>query len=218
MNGMFVQVSSFSLLLLLLQPHALLGRTIDIIRNTLPDFFTLGLITQADKATGEAKIPPPIVGSTPLSDIAVLQDSSVDHLYSPTIRLSYTPPSRLPSPFPETLQVEGSKLYLASAMFVRHTLTALYSDISVVINKVEVKTEGKASRPADDALPVPRNKVSTFREKTLFIRLTVYGRSRLGVSAPPAEWQVYVLILALQVLPAYGPSGTVHTRSRHAPA
>ncbi|KAJ7083661.1 hypothetical protein B0H15DRAFT_850307 [Mycena belliarum] len=91
-------------------------------------------------------------------------------LYSPAVRLAYTPPAPLPAPLPRTLHVEGFSLYLASSVFVRHTLNALYADLAVALNKVAL-----AAPPAH-------------REKSLFIGLTVTGVAR--VSGAPGEWEV----------------------------
>ena len=65
-------------------------------------------------------------------------------------------------------------MYLASSVFVRHTLNALYSDLAVALNKVSVHAP-------------------TRREKSLFIGLTAAGLARVG--GAPGEWEVYVSFL-----------------------
>ena len=59
-------------------------------------------------------------------------------IYSPRIRLTYTPPTPLPVPFPKSLHLEGLHLYIASSIFVRHTLNALYTDLRVALTRVRV--------------------------------------------------------------------------------
>ena len=54
--------------------------------------------------------------STPTTNANFLEPSLINDLeepiYSPNIRMSYTPPSRLPAPFPKTFHIEGMhKLY-----------------------------------------------------------------------------------------------------------
>ena len=91
---------------------------------------------------------------------------------------------------------------MASSVFVRHTLNALYSDISVVLRKVVVntprsrKTSSESSQPTESEhenhtsrSPVKKKG----REKSLFIGLCVTGTGR--VSGGRGEWEVYVLFL-----------------------
>ncbi|KAH6867443.1 hypothetical protein BKA70DRAFT_404471 [Coprinopsis sp. MPI-PUGE-AT-0042] len=61
-------------------------------------------------------------------------------VYSPNVRLEYTPPVVLPSPFPKTFKVEGLNLYLASASLIRHAMNALYTDLDLTLVKVSVHT------------------------------------------------------------------------------
>ena len=72
----------------------LLGRAIYILQQTLPSFFSTGLITSLDTATG---------GETGENE----QEVSI---YSPSIRLEYRPPTPFPPPFPRTVHVEGELL------------------------------------------------------------------------------------------------------------
>ncbi|KAG8819674.1 hypothetical protein FRC19_009616 [Serendipita sp. 401] len=87
------------------------GRAIALLRETLPDFFKVGLVENST------------------------EDESAGSIYSPRIQLLYTPPARLP-PFPPTLHIEGLPLYHASSMFVRHTLNMFYTDLSVELRRM----------------------------------------------------------------------------------
>ena len=86
-----------------------LGRAIFVIQETLPNFFTSGLITSIDKTTGSPHPSPST--SNPSGDTNFLEHYIVENIdeciYSSNIRLSYTPPVALPAPFPKTLHVEG---------------------------------------------------------------------------------------------------------------
>ncbi|KAF8237458.1 hypothetical protein L208DRAFT_1356231, partial [Tricholoma matsutake] len=175
------------------------GRAIYVLQHTLPDFFHTGLVTLIDKATGTPRPSGsiPIVNANPLDNQPHNEDS--ESIYSPKIRLSYTPPVALPAPFPKTLHVEGLPLYMASSVFVRHTLNALYSDISVVLRKVVVNTpryrnpsslHTGSSQPSEPEHEKHSSKSSKrkSREKSLFIGLCVTGTGR--VSGGRGEWQV----------------------------
>ncbi|KAG8808458.1 hypothetical protein FRC17_003948, partial [Serendipita sp. 399] len=87
------------------------GRAIALVRETLPDFFKVGLVEYST------------------------DDENAESIYSPRIQLLYTPPARLP-PFPPTLHIEGLPLYHASSMFVRHTLSMFYTDISIELTRM----------------------------------------------------------------------------------
>ncbi|KAJ6551631.1 hypothetical protein B0H19DRAFT_1158380 [Mycena capillaripes] len=156
------------------------GRAIYVIQQTLPDFFTTGLITSSDKLTGSPRQANgnSLVNANQLDYHAPL-DVDVDSIYSPNVRLSYTPPVALPAPFPKTLHIEGMPMYLASSVFVRHTLNALYSDLKVVLNKVTVDTLPPVGETA-----VKRRS----REKSLFVGLSTTGVAR--VSGAVGEWEV----------------------------
>jgi len=100
----------------------------------------------------------------------------------------------------------GIPLYMASSAFVRHTLNALYSDISVVLRKVIVNTprsrhplsthtgSSQPSEPEHDK-HTSRSLKRKSREKSLFIGLCVTGTGR--VSGGRGEWEVYVLTFFL---------------------
>lgn len=87
------------------------GRAIYVIQQTLPEFFSTGLITSINKSTGS---PCQANGNFPLANVNPLDyhpplDEDVDSVYSPNVRLSYTPPVALPAPFPKTLHIEGTR-------------------------------------------------------------------------------------------------------------
>ncbi|KAF5361674.1 hypothetical protein D9758_007296 [Tetrapyrgos nigripes] len=187
------------------------GRAIDILRETLPHFFETGLITSVDRATGEPKKIPtsalpgmtlPAVKVIPGLNPSTTKEMELESIYSPKVRLSYTPPAQLPAPFPKTLSVEGIPLYLASSVFIRHTLSALYTDLDVTLHKVVVntpKTKPNLSTPGESGSSEPgtaeeaeRDKLGLSRkknrEKSLFIGLRVLGVSR--VSGAEGQWQV----------------------------
>lgn len=188
------------------------GRAIDIITQTLPDFFSTGLITNIDKATGEHRPASiiPVANGKPL-DLKAFSGSvneDADHIYSPKIRLSYTPPGILPAPFPKTFKAEGMlaplflsssyiacvlglSLYLMSSVLVRHTFNVLYSDVKVVMNKVVVNTpkSGNPYTPPDTISESLGNlQKRSLREKSFFVGVTVHGTAR--VSGAPGEWEV----------------------------
>ncbi|KAF7305946.1 hypothetical protein HMN09_00749000 [Mycena chlorophos] len=141
------------------------GRAIHILQQTLPEFFETGLITSSsDSATGLRPILGSVVGAPAPNDL--------DSIYSPNIRLSYTPPGNLPPPLPKTLHIEGISMYLASSVFVRHTMNAVYSETRVALNKVAVESRGGKKS----------------REKSLVVGLTASGVAR--VSGAASEWEV----------------------------
>lgn len=83
---------------------------------------------------------------------------------------------------------------MASSVFVRHTLNALYTDLTVTIHKVHVRNGGggdSLSAPSVTAAPneTPRSNPS-HRERAITIGILVSGLSRLGLSAERAEWDV----------------------------
>ncbi|KAH6867452.1 hypothetical protein BKA70DRAFT_1360579 [Coprinopsis sp. MPI-PUGE-AT-0042] len=113
-----------------------------------------------DKATGEPKPPPttastgynPLLPHPSLTTPSASSSSKTEHepsqrehgtveegeegVYSPSLRLEYTPPVALPSPFSKTLKVEGLKLYLASASLIHHAMNALYTHLNLRLVKV----------------------------------------------------------------------------------
>ncbi|KAG6828482.1 hypothetical protein H0H87_001839 [Tephrocybe sp. NHM501043] len=168
-----------------------LGRAIFVLQQTLPEFFLAGLVTSMDKATGtprSSSTSVPIINANPL-DSQPSSDDDIEVIYSPKIRLVYTPPVALPPPFPTTLHVEGLPLYLASAVFIRHTFNALYTNLSVELRKVVVKTPRSHAPPS---LHEERNtrpqKNRRGREKSLIVAFCVTGTSR--VSGAQGEWEV----------------------------
>ncbi|KAG5642939.1 hypothetical protein DXG03_001856 [Asterophora parasitica] len=167
------------------------GRAIYVLQQTLPEFFLTGLITSIDKGTGlprSASTSIPIISTNPL-DLQPYGDDDVEVIYSPKVSLSYTPPVELPAPFPKTLHVEGMPLYLASAAFIRHTLNALYSDLSVDLRKVVVKTPRSSTLHKSESQHKPLSQHRRGgRDKSLVIGFGVTGMSR--VSGARGEWEV----------------------------
>lgn len=146
------------------------GRAIYVLQETLPHFFETGLITQVDVTTGEPKPPSqhfhiPLIDSATSLDFLSPSSSTAgssnggnshhrDHgdsqgsnvedgepIYSPRVRLQYTPPVTLPAPFPKTFHLEGLPMYLASSSVVRRTMMTLYSNLEVTLTKMSVFTE-----------------------------------------------------------------------------
>ena len=148
------------------------------------------------------------MNANPLDPLAH-DTSDPEAIYSPKIALSYTPPVPLPAPFPKTLHVEGKSpnilhgnansklftglpLYLASSVFVRHTLNALYSELQLDLTKVIVNTP--KSSPAlvhrkndEPHFPLSRKRTG-HREKSVLVGFRVTGTSR--VSGGHGEWDV----------------------------
>lgn len=80
------------------------GRAIDVLTSTLPHFFSYGLVSSIDRVSGTPRTVGAIASANPLD---FRNKDDVETIYSPKIRLSYTPPIALPAPFPKTLHVEG---------------------------------------------------------------------------------------------------------------
>lgn len=120
---------------------------------------------------------------------AVAPGEPGEPIYSKSIRLTYMPPVRLPSPFPQTLRIEGASsvlshrcmiliysslglaLYQASAVVLRTSLTTLYSDCHVELTRTNVVSTGK-------------------RECKAQIAMCMIGENRM--SGARAEWNVFV--------------------------
>ncbi|KXN85110.1 hypothetical protein AN958_11687 [Leucoagaricus sp. SymC.cos] len=184
------------------------GRALFVLQETLPEFFKIGLVTNVDKSTGvpvqSSSVLPLTLGPS-VNPLDFLQQDSdaqdepteagVESIYSPKIKLEYTPPSALPTPFPRTLHIEGFPLFLASASFMRHTMNALYSDLAVTLLKVSFNK--LPSFPQKDLscagglgkeLQSRREKKRHSREKSLSVRFMVTGNAR--VSGGVSEWEV----------------------------
>lgn len=90
-------IYAFSLLVSL---HFSIGRAIYILQQTLPDFFSTGLVSSLD-ATWNIK------NHEKDKAMAGSSGSETESIYSSNIRLTYTPRVPLPTPFPRTIAAEG---------------------------------------------------------------------------------------------------------------
>lgn len=139
------------------------GRAIYILQQTLPDYFSKGLVSSLEIPLVHQDVPPATntswlrnalglsdtadsAGETKVHEITKAKDEEdTGSIYSPRVRLTYTPPIPLPAPFPKTLHVEGLHLYTASSVFLRHTMNALYTDLHIELSRVRV--QGPGTRP-----------------------------------------------------------------------
>jgi hypothetical protein len=80
------------------------GAAIDTLTHTLPNFFQTGLVSNIP----DTPPPPGPTGFTASCDQIPLGERPI---FSPKIRLSYSPPAALPSPFPRTLHIDGTSLF-----------------------------------------------------------------------------------------------------------
>ena len=163
----------------------------DILQQTLPTFFSCGL------AATNYHLPLHM-------DTILGTDASFGHregnskeagnnskgIYARSVRLEYTPPVALPAPFPRALHIEGLPLYVASSVFVRTTLNALYTDLAVNMHKVQLKEGKKARNKNGDAERSVENIKKWERKRAITIGLLVSGIARLGLSSERAEWDV----------------------------
>ncbi|KAH9006636.1 hypothetical protein EDB86DRAFT_3036247 [Lactarius hatsudake] len=152
------------------------GRIIDTLLTTLPNFFINGI-------TSRIIDPPslfPLGSLTGMNVNADRIDTNQDQeipIYSPSICLEYAHPTALLAPLPQNFYVKGLPLYLASAMFVQHTLNAIYTDLGIELCMIK--------RPS----PPHMSLQSHPRELRVSIGLVVSGQARL--TGQPAEWRVH---------------------------
>lgn len=108
------------------------GRNIDILQSTLPEFFVTGLMSSWDSQTGEA-LPHRSMPHIPTLPQALKftldpkgkgKEPEHEPIYSPKIRLSYSPPAPLPHPLPQTLQLEGT--FISSLCLAHLLLTIIF--------------------------------------------------------------------------------------------
>ncbi|KAF9043062.1 hypothetical protein BJ165DRAFT_1415782 [Panaeolus papilionaceus] len=166
------------------------GRAIYVIQETIPDFFHSGLITSINKTTGSFRAASttdilPTANSNFHEHHYVVEDED-EAVYSPNVRLTYTPPVTLPAPFPQTFHVEGQQLYLASSSFLKHTMNALYSDLHVQITKLVINIPPVLPSMSESPSYTKKRRIN--REKNLQVRLSVNGVAR--VSGKPGEWEI----------------------------
>ncbi|KAL5532207.1 hypothetical protein ACEPAF_5771 [Sanghuangporus sanghuang] len=173
------------------------GRAIDVLQQTLPTFFNTGLVATNYHLPLHIHS---LLGATHKgkgrADEQECEKCDEEGIYARTIRLEYTPPVALPAPLPRLLRVEGLPLYVASSVFLRHGMHALYTDLAVAIRKVQIHFgKSRVSTSSDSApSPVARNEARDSedkqRERAITISLLVSGISRLGLSKESAEWDV----------------------------
>ncbi|KAI0339348.1 hypothetical protein BDW22DRAFT_1361903 [Trametopsis cervina] len=178
------------------------GRAIYILQQTLPEFFETGLVSSLDHSLDDHassskawSLPNPtdtwhsIKGKLSPTSKSPRESEEVNEapsIYSPRIHLTYTPPVPLPAPLPKTLHTEGLHLYIASSIFVRHTLNALYTDLAVEIKRVRV-TNGGPTQGSLLSLPQP-SPSRRQRDKSISFGLGVSGVGR--VSGARTEWEI----------------------------
>ncbi|KAI5886547.1 uncharacterized protein SCHCODRAFT_02641973 [Schizophyllum commune H4-8] len=170
------------------------GRGIYVLQETLPDFFKSGLVTSIDKETGEPRrsspLHIPIAHASPLDFLR--HDEDIESIYSPNVRLSYTPKAEHVSALlPKNLTIEGYSFYLASSVLLRRGLSTMYHDLHVELTKMRVTTGGSKPHP-DIPTPPPLAADSASkrksREKSLYMLMKVQGIAR--VSGNLADWEV----------------------------
>ncbi|KAF9531371.1 hypothetical protein CPB83DRAFT_761481 [Crepidotus variabilis] len=160
------------------------GRALYVIQETLPEFFLSGLITSVNKATGAPSRSTSTFATTPSINFLEFHTLGDDEepIYSPKIQMQYTPPSELPPPFPKTFHIEGLQLYVTSSGIVRHTMNALYSDLSLKTTKLIIKSPPQLPSSSEGK----RRRIN--RDKSFVVRQIVNGVAR--VSGKPAEWEI----------------------------
>lgn len=82
-----------------------------------------------------------------------------------------------------TMLIAGLPLYMASSVFIRHTLKTLYTDLHLEMRKVHV-VDGKSNFGPEGETVKAVNK----RGKSLFVGFCVRGKAR--VSGTENEWDV----------------------------
>lgn len=93
---------------------------------------------------------------------------------------------------------------MASTVFIRHTLNALYSNLNVTLQKLIVNTPGSSQSSTDvdsESSAPPHPEAESYksksgkrvsRDKSLLIKFYVTGNAR--VTGSPGEWEVYVYV------------------------
>jgi len=163
-----------------------LGRAIDILLRTLPDFFGTGLVSTAYHLPMSMHAFLDVNGKG--KEKAYSDAPGEDGIYSRHICLEYTPPVALPGPFPRVLTLEGLPLYVASSLFVRHSVNALYTDVEVSMRNFHVVSPPS---PFLKSTASENGGSEKFRNKALVVSLLVTGVGRLGLGGRrAAEWDV----------------------------
>lgn len=76
-------------------------------------------------------------------------------------------------------------MYLASSSLLRHTMSALYTDLTVVNLKL---TADAPLSTGHNPSPIPPRKRGLSREKSIILRQIVTGVARM--TGKPAEWEM----------------------------
>ena len=82
----------------------------DILQRTLPTFFKTGLV--ATNYHLPLDVQSLLGGKARTSDTKEANGTDEEGIYDRAVRLEYTPPAALPSPFPRHLRIEGEPLWL----------------------------------------------------------------------------------------------------------
>ncbi|KAF9644271.1 hypothetical protein BDM02DRAFT_3074078, partial [Thelephora ganbajun] len=143
------------------------GEAISVLTQTLPQFFSTGLVLSIDKS----KLPDIVEASREEAH------GDIEPVYSSKIQLVYTPKG-----FERTLHIQGVPLYTTSSGFVRHTLNALYSDLRVDLLSV------RTTPPPPPFPPTSSSRPGKSRDRSLSMRIGVSGLAR--VSGAKSEWEV----------------------------
>lgn len=170
------------------------GRIVDTLLATLPNFFINGLTWQIIDPPSSLPLAS-LTGANLNADRINCTDKDQEiYMYSPSICLEYAHPTALLAALPQNLHVKGLSslptprqlaksraglpLYLASAMFVRHTLNAIYTNLGIELCMVR--------RRSPPHMPLKSHP----RELRVSIGLLISAQARL--TGQPAEWRVYV--------------------------
>jgi len=181
----------------------LTGRAITVLTETLPNFFSTGLVLSIDKSKLPDIVDASLHGALNRTGVRNVVEgvgsfvtrktrtesvhgpeadeletyANTEPIYSSKIQLFYTPKG-----FERALHIQGAPLYITSSVFVRHTLNALYSDLQV--NLLSVRT---TPSPPSSSSTSPKRHGKT-SNRSLSMRIGVSGLAR--VSGAKSEWEV----------------------------
>jgi hypothetical protein len=194
-SGNFVQARS---------PHVILSKSFDAIdsahhHQVVPSTFSprpsptssrlVSLITHKNLTQAcLLHLPLSTPSTAPTYDLRTLHPSNCQlrsHRLSMS-KVSY----QSPSVRSRIISFSGHPLYMASSVFVRHTLNALYSHLRVELRKISVNTPSTSDAGPSNAhiSPQTTSGAPSRRQKSIFIGLRVRGNAR--VSGGPGQWDV----------------------------